>query len=127
MAHLELGTAYDMQKGIISQLYPMTKTAIAASLEKVINMVAKTGNRYYMLLCREKADYTIFNIGTDVPQAYDRLAMELKTCIKSRGKAKVIDANDEVAQLWIQDGDEVSLYYFFPANANTIECWEGGL
>ena len=127
MAHLELGTAYDMQKGVVSQLYPMTKAAINDALEKVKNMVAKTGNRYYMLLCREKADYTIFNIGTDVPRAYDRLAMELKTCIKSRGRTKVIDANDEVAQLWIQDGDEVSLYYFFPANANTIECWEGGL
>ena len=63
MAHLELGTAYDMQKGVVSQMYPMTKAAINDALEKVKNMVAKTGNRYYMLLCREKADYTIFNIG----------------------------------------------------------------
>ena len=127
MAHVELGTAYDVQKSTVSQLYPMTKSAINDALEKVKNMVAKTKNQYYMLLCREKADYTIFNIGTHNVTAYDRLAMELKTCMKSRGKAKVIDSNDEITQIWLQDGDEVSLYYFFPANDNTIECWEGGL
>jgi len=126
MSDIQLGNAYDVQKGIVKQLYPMTKSAINDALEKVVDMVKKTDNKYYMLLCREKADYTIFNLGSD-ESCYDRIPMELKTCIKSRGKAKVIESDDEITQLWIQDGDEVFLYYFFPANTNTIECWEGGL
>lgn len=127
MADITLGTMYDMQKDAVREMYPMTKAAMNDAYNKVKDMVAKTNNKYYMLLCREKADYTLFNIGEHNATAYDRLTMELKTCIKNRGKAKIIDSNDEITQIWIQDGDEVSLYYFFPANDNTIECWEGGL
>ena len=127
MADITLGTMYDMQKNIVVERFPMNKRSIIEALEGVKNMVAKTHNQYYMLLCREKYDFTVFNIGEHTTTAYDRLARELHTCIKNRGKAKVIDSNDEITQIWIQDGDEVSLYYFFPANDNTIECWEGGL
>lgn len=127
MADITLGTMYDMQKDAVREMYPMTKAAMNDAYNKVKDMVAKTNNKYYMLLCREKADYTLFNIGEHNATAYDRLVMELKTCINNRGKAKIIDSNDEITQIWLQDGDEVSLYYFFPANDNTIECWEGGL
>ena len=58
---IELGTLYDINKNIVEKtIKSLTKEEMQNKKELIINYIKNTNNQYYMLLCNDKKDYTIF-------------------------------------------------------------------
>ena len=120
-------TLYDMNKSIIEQTdKPMSRTALHDALNnKVLNyFLNKDNTTYFMLLCHERRDYTIFRI--DFRGTYNKLLDELRECLKNRGAIYSIDYADDskvAIEIWIKTDDDNSLhaYYLFPYDEGVIE------
>lgn len=79
--------------------------------------------RYFMLLCHEKRDYTVFNVQDWNPI----IALELLDCFKNRGEIYSIEkTKDNLAlEIWIKGTDDPSCYYLFPYDDGVIEISDG--
>lgn len=123
MAEVGLGTLYDMNKAIIEQQGKMSKTAFNDKLNSLVTDFFKvTDNTYYMMLCNEQRDYTVFRISEFeyIPNA----VQELKECIENRGAVMSIEKDKNGAiEIWIKDmSDEQNYcYYLFPYDTAIIE------
>lgn len=71
-------------------------------------------DHFYMMLCRERSDYTIFNFNSS--RNIERFKSDLAECLGNRGETLAIDKKgDEVWEIWIRDPatKEVFMYLFF--------------
>ena len=129
---IEVGTLYDLNKQIISQLPEMTQEQIQEQLIKIRNWFSESKNKYFMLLCREKADYTLFNFGTGkgfkLPESINKISTkaikELELCIKNRGILMSINrAPVDAWEIWIKDffNKEIHMYMLFECDPMVIE------
>lgn len=79
--------------------------------------------KYFMLLCRERNDYTIFNV---IEHNYSEAALGLFECLTFRGQTLAIDYNHDAQyyEIWVKCFDEElpSMYVLFPCNDFVIEC-----
>ena len=109
MAEVGLGTLYDMNKAIIEQQGRMSKTAFKDRLNGLVTDFFKTtDNTYYMMLCNEQRDYTVFRISE----------------FENRGAVMSIEKDKNGAiEIWIKDmSDEQNYcYYLFPYDTAIIE------
>ncbi len=62
-----MGTLYDMNKNVIANLSALSKRQVKDRLLETSEYIKKTDNRYYMMLCHEARDYTVFNIQKNEP------------------------------------------------------------
>ena len=74
-----------------------------------------------MLLCREKADYTLFNVKS--LKAETIIIQEIQECIKNRGTLMSISkALEDAWEIWIKDFDgNVNVYMLFECGPMIIE------
>ena len=131
-------TLYDLNKQIIDQTgSPMTDEDLYDALDYIVAPFFKKNieqrinkddfdNCYFMLLCREDNNYTIFNVRNylDFHEPILMACDELRTCLKNRGKVYSMEkAEDNYAiEIWLQDADKGMLcYYLFPYNEGVIE------
>lgn len=123
MAEVGLGTLYDMNKAIIEQQGRMSKTAFKDKLNGLVTDFFKaTDNTYYMMLCNEQRDYTVFRISEF--EVISKAVQELKECIENRGAVMSIEKDKNGAiEIWIKDmNDEQNYcYYLFPYDTAIIE------
>lgn len=123
MAEVGLGTLYDMNKAIIEQQGKMSKTAFKDKLNGLVTDFFKSAdNTYYMMLCNEQRDYTVFRISEF--EAISKAVQELKECIENRGTVMSIEKDKNGAiEIWIKDmSDEQNYcYYLFPYDTAIIE------
>jgi hypothetical protein len=75
-------------------------------------------NNYYMLLCHEERDYTIFHFKQDSDGC---LGSELMECLLNRGEIVDIYPENDVYGIWIRTGGEDFLYYLFPYDRGVVE------
>ena len=86
--------------------------------------------RYFMLLCAEKRDYTIFDIEK---HNYNKARSALIDCINGRGKCVAIDYNhdDNYYEIWIKNDftnltgerdTEANMYILFPCNNFIVQA-----
>lgn len=118
-ANIGLGNMYDVNKNLMKNEPILSKSKIR---EKITQIAADTPhNSYYMLLCRELTDYTVFIYNDDV----DEFKAAMRDCIINRGFCKGIDKQEDGTwEIWIQ-ADKESLpnaYYFFNCNQCIIPC-----
>ena len=121
-----LGTLYDMNKNIVqSSEMKLSEGALNSKKEIVKNFVNKTNNYYYMLLCNERKDYTIFHINN---LCDDKKPMELSLCLideclVNRGEIRGIDLTKDngAIEIWLSIEGESYAYYFFPYDAAIVE------
>ena len=59
---VSLGTLYDLNKGVIQQQPDLTAEQIAEKSTLVENFIKETKNKYYMLLCNDRRDFTVFTL-----------------------------------------------------------------
>lgn len=110
-------TLYDMAKMI-------SKTTPALDIIQINRLVGIAAEdiskyKYVMLLCRERYDFTLFNIST---LAYDNLVKELSLVIRNRGEILHIDKQkDGTWEIWIRDNNECYAYYLFDYSDAVIE------
>lgn len=121
-----LGTLYDMNKNIVQNSeIKLSEGALNSKKEIVKNFVNKTNNYYYMLLCNERKDYTIFHIDNI---CNDKKPMELSLCLideclVNRGEIRGIDLTKDngAIEIWLSIEGESYAYYFFPYDAAIVE------
>ena len=58
---LNLGTQYEFSKNMVSQLPALNEGNLNSKKEIIKNFIIKQNNFYYMLLCNEQKDYTVFH------------------------------------------------------------------
>lgn len=125
MSEVNMGTLYDINKVAIEKEGELNRPTLLRKIKEVESYFAEKvgqGNQYFMLLCNELKDYTIFNfIYNDFMQA----AEDIKECLFNRGTVYSIErTEDKVAmEIWIkyEDDDELHCWYLFPYDDAVIE------
>lgn len=83
---------------------------------------AMIDGKYWMLLCHERRDYTVFNLQGEV--TVRNINKDLIDCLKNRGIVLAIDRQPDGAyEIWIRDKktkDNV-IYYLFNYEFGVIE------
>ncbi len=126
MAELDLGTLYDFNKEAMKNEKPLdpimfnTKTQKVA--EEIWELMEDCGDQYWMLLCHDRRDYTLFNILGAVDA--DPIVKELRPTLLNRGYVLSIDKQpDDAWEIWIRDveTEENFAYYLFQYDQGVIE------
>lgn len=123
---LSLGTLYDMNKTLVRDAeITLSESVLNSKKEVVKNFISKTCNNYYMLLCNERKDYTIFNISEKFQKEklYETTNILIDECLKNRGEIRGIDLTkaQDAIEIWMVIENEAYVYYFFPYDAAIIE------
>lgn len=120
-----MGTLYDMNKAMVKQAEIKLSESVLNSKKEIIkNFIDKTNNNYYMLLCNERKDYTIFDLWSVKTDNLIKPAQCLvDECLIPRGEIRGIDlTKDKTAiEIWMIIDDEAYVYYFFPYDNGVIE------
>ena len=120
---MTLGSVYDLNRSLYKNVPPMA----ADSAQEFFNNVgmwfsSKPGNVYFMFLCRELNDYTIFHFGTT---NFAQGQTELEDLVKSRGELKDIEYNHDTDSydFWVTSvfDEEVHMYKLFMCQDFIIE------
>ena len=85
--------------------------------------------KYFMLLCTERKDYTVFNLNKDNnwnianPMTIWNATNDVVECMTNRGQLLSIeDQQDGAWELWIKTEDgECYAYYLFPYGEAVLE------
>lgn len=118
-------TMYDYAKQVVANEVPMDPVVFNCRIDEVAK--AMISKNYWMLLCIERRDYTVFNT-TDCVGDFDAhfIAEELKPTLMNRGLVLLIDEQkkDEVYEIWIRDPEtnENFVYYLFNYEEGVIVC-----
>ena len=118
MAEVGMGSLYDMNRTIMQQQSPLSEQEIEEALNEV-DKYFYSNKQYFMLLCHERRDYTLFNITNKIR----RPSKDLKECLQNRGIILSIEKNcDGVIEIWLLCEEELPFVYFlFPYDEGVIE------
>ena len=115
---------YDFNKVNMAQIKPydvITLNRICKkTVEDVWNRPVIKDYSYWMLLCRERNDYTVFRLENNKEEFYSALL----ECLSNRGKVLDITKQpDNNYEIWIRDfdTDENVVYYLFNYSNAIIE------
>lgn len=123
---LDMGTLYDLNKNLVKQNeIELTEAVLNSKKEIVKNFIIKQNNYYYMLLCNDRKDYTVFhwnNICED-GGAMEIAKILVDECLKNRGEIRGIDITKDkgAIEIWLLIDEEAFVYYFFPYDSAIIE------
>ena len=122
-SNITLGTAYEINKNLVEKYEKeLTTKELQNKKTEIINFIQETEGQYYMLLCNDKKDYTIFNIlnKNNIKEMTNILVYE---CLTNRGIIKGIDlTKDKCAiEIWLSIENEAFCYYFFKYDDAVIE------
>lgn len=130
--NLAIGTLYEMNRNVIKQQPALSRKECESLIEQVVvpfwqSNMEKIGDTYFMMLCKEQSDYTVFNFTGDDKQAnllkINRATKDLIECFYNR--ANVYDIHFEKAhnavEIWLGTAKEVFCYYLFKCNDFIIE------
>ena len=130
MSEITLGNLYDINKSAMIKEKPFDPILLNNKICQMAKWMKKRydlggdSDSYTMLLCRERFDFTIFNIlGAE---EFTSISNELLPTLKNRGDIISIDiTKDDVGyEIWIKDEEEVFVYYLFPYSKGVIEINE---
>lgn len=120
MSEVSLGTVYDINKNLMDKEKRLSNSALRKKIDEIDKDFFKKG--YFMLLCHEQRDYTVFDITTDANAGW--AARELKDCLSNRGDVLSIEkTQDGIAyEIWIRKTEGSFVYYLFPYDEAVIVC-----
>lgn len=126
MAEIDLGTLYDFNKEVMKNEKPLDPIQFNVKTNEVAQDIWEYmedyGIQYWMLLCHERRDYTLFNILGAVDA--DPIIKELRPTLTNRGQILSIDKQpDKAWEIWIRDieTEENFAYYLFQYDTGVIE------
>ena len=123
---IEFGTLYDINKNIVKQNELKLNEGVLNSKKEIIkNFMNKADNHfYYMLLCNERKDYTVFDFKDfKTPERCLNCAKCLiDECLINRGEIRGIDLTKDrdAIEIWMIIDNEAYVYYFFPYDSGVI-------
>lgn len=130
MANIELGNLYEFNKNAMSQFEPLDTIQFNRLTETVSRVMLDSCEEedlhYWMLLCHERRDFTLFNIVAASDVKY--IVNELRPTLVNRGLVLDIELQDDHSayEIWIRDPEtkENFAYYLFPYDNGVIEVNE---
>lgn len=124
MSDVILGNLYNINKEAMKQFSPYDPIALNRICQKVVDdiwdAIWQTAAPYWMLLCRERNDYTVFRLEESKKEFFSAL----KECLTNRGKVlDITKQEDSNYEIWIRDfdTDENVVYYLFNYTNAVIE------
>jgi len=121
MAEVDLEiNLYDVNKQLMNTRYPLSREALISGISDIADWFSSERNRYFMLLCHEKRDYTLFRFDNGSKKCY-AASQEVKEALENRGDILSIDYEDHVYSIWVKIGEDSFLYYLFPYDEGVIE------
>ncbi len=102
-----MGTLYDLNKGLVQQAEIKLSEGVLNSKKEITkNFLIEKNSNYYMLLCNERKDYTIFRMGNhyDYKDKSKKVASILvDECLINRGEIRGIDITQdkEAIEIWM--------------------------
>lgn len=120
---MTLGTLYDFNKQLMSQAKKLRRIDFKDSLNQIKDFIKEKNNKYFMLLCKERSDYTVFVLFKK--EDFDRqiFKKELYECLTNRGQVLSIEKtkDKQAYEIWIKIDEEAFVYYLFPYDLGVIE------
>ena len=128
-SEVSLGNLYDMNKQLMEQEPEITETELQLAKEQLRTWFTNNFNqKYFMLLCHEMRDYTLFNLDKTnswkiaKPQTITSATEDIIDCMNNRGRLLVIDQQENGAwELWIRNSEGCFAYYLFPYGNAVLE------
>lgn len=113
-------TVYEMSKQVIAQQKPLDPIEFSRTISKVAKKMEE--KNFWMLLCRERNDYSIFQ--TEDAKA-KKIQKELIPTLSNRGQVVYVEAIDDNGyEIWIRDigTKEDFAYLLFDYTYGMIDC-----
>ena len=120
---VSIGTLYDLNKAVVVKEISLTGEKLEEKKSLIIDFLKNTKNTYYMLLCNERKDYTVFRLESQ-EQSLKKLAdCLIDECLLNRGLIKGIDITklNDAIEIWLSIEEEAFVFYFFPYDTAIIE------
>ena len=124
-AKVDLGNLYDVNKTLMKELPDLTLEELELKKEELIDFINGHGDEYFMLLCNDRKDYTIFNFMDRTETGINNgISILLDECLPNRGTLKSIALTEDqnAIEIWILINNECFCYYLFPYDLGVIEC-----
>lgn len=120
MAEVEMGTLYELNKQVMAQLPPQSAATMAHNWNVIGDWFGKDENRWFMLMCKERSDFTFIHI---VDNQFVKAIQELKELLEERGQILAIQYQhgDDAFQIWLKKDDEAFMYMLFGADWMIVE------
>lgn len=113
-------TLYSAAKQLIANETPMDPILFTRKISEVANDMKKRWS--WMLLCRERNDYTVFLTNNATSK---KISRELIPTLRNRGQVLIIEKQPDGAfEIWIRDPqtNENFAYYLFDYSNAIIDC-----
>lgn len=113
-------TLYDMNKQLIAKEKPFDTILLNAKVKKMVTNIYNKKKPYWMLLCNERHDYTVF-----IPLTLEGTVKELIETLLNRGEIiSIEEQEDENYEIWVRDPKtkENYAYYFFDYSFGVIKA-----
>ena len=112
---------YDLNKQAYSQEKPLNPIALGVCVqEMIVDIMSRDSKGYWMLLCKDREDYTVFHLMT-----IEGIIRDMKETLLNRGSVLDIKLQkDGNYEIWIRDNEtkENFAYYFFDYNFGIVEA-----
>ena len=124
MAEVNLGTLYEFNKNAMSSIPPLSKEELSNSINKIATEIknAQSYKIYFMLLCNERKDYTVFKVDNGTVST---IGNDLKESLINRGEVTSIERLPDGAwEIWVRDvmTAENFVYYLFNYTDAIVIC-----
>jgi hypothetical protein len=124
MSEVTMGTLYDLNKQVVQAEISLTGEYLEKKKDIIKDFLKNTDGMYYMLLCNERKDYTVFRNEYRHAGDLDAFANVLvDECLLNRGLVKGIDKTkgETAIEIWLSIDGEAYVYYFFKYDDAIIE------
>jgi len=114
MSEINTGvTIYEMNKELYKQLDPCDGIFIQLKATEIVHMIRRRDENF-MLLNRERNDYTIFTINQFISEK--EAIQGVRETLQNRGDVVAIEKlqEEDNYEIWIKDNDEAFMYRLFP-------------
>jgi hypothetical protein len=130
--NMEGMSLYEANQSAVDQFEPLKLFEFKEQVESIAGefFYNKENYKYFMLLCNELRDYTLFNfVGQNEPCVKDDAAItnacwEIRQCLLNRGTPLYVDFDEYGnVQIWIRyfEDEKPHAYFLFPYDEGVIE------
>ena len=117
-------TLYDMNKGLNLAEGTLKTHEVKDEIRKIIKpFFQDKEDSYFMLLCRERYDFTIFRFTDKNELEMSHILRGVLDCLTNRGDTISIELteNEDAIEIWMVIEGESYVFYLFPYDVGIIE------
>lgn len=127
-AEMSIGNLYEINQQMMKNEKPLSDEQLTDKIYAINDWIQKVEDKihskYYMLLCHERRDYTLFNLRQASQINCLSAAADVIDCANNRGDILAVEhqEEDDVWEIWIRTiDDRCCAYYLFPYGQAVLE------